>query len=96
MNVNEVRRVCDELHEYIELGPGENRDALRSALNAIRKLKAAASWDHPREILGEFELMITAWLSPASSQAGHAADSSRHSLIASLGRLEECWERPSC
>jgi hypothetical protein len=43
MNPEEVARTCDELHEYIDQGPGENPGVFARALSVVRRLRTAGA-----------------------------------------------------
>ena len=47
----EVVRACDELHSYMDQGPGPNTSAQANALSTVRRLQAAASWEYPLDLL---------------------------------------------
>jgi hypothetical protein len=69
MNPDEVARICDELHQYVDQGLGENPGMFAAALNALLRLRAAASWDYPLNILMELG---------CSSRAGSGRQVARH------------------
>lgn len=94
MNPDEVARTCDELHEYIDQGPGENPRGFASALGAIRRLRAAASWDYPLIILTRIEMQLAAWFSPDTARAADQGQRCRQALLGDISTLEEAWDRP--
>lgn len=94
MTPEEVARACDELHECVDQGPGENPGALGRALSAIRVLRADASWEYPISILTEIELQLTRWF---SSEVWRGTDEQlrcRENLLDHISRLEDAWDRP--
>jgi hypothetical protein len=94
MNPEEVARTCDELHECIDQGPGENPGVFAQSLSAVRKLRAAAAWDYPIGILGQVEIQIARWFSPDLWQGEDEGAQARQDLIGNISKLEDAWERP--
>jgi hypothetical protein len=92
MNPDEVARTCDELHECVDHGPGENSEAFARALSAVRTLREAASWDYPVSILMEVEVQLARWFSPKKWRGSD--DGLRESLLDHISRLEDAWDRP--
>ena len=91
----EVERLCDELHECIDLGPGENPDAMRTALSAVRTLRAAALWDYPVGLLLEVEVQLARWFSSENSRGTDQQHDRRENLLSHLSRIEDAWDRPA-
>jgi len=94
MNTDEVARACDELHEYIELGPGEDQEILGRALRTLGRLKASAPWEYPRTVLEDLETRVATWFSPAPGGGFGAEEHHRQALLEQLGELEDSWSRP--
>jgi len=94
MNPEEVARTCDELHEYIDQGPGENPSVFARALTVVRRLRAAAAWDYPLTILGELEMQLAGWFSPDRWRGSDEGEGCRQALLSRLSSLEDAWERP--
>jgi hypothetical protein len=94
MNPDEVARICDELHEYIDRGPGENPGVFAAALSALRRLRAAASWDYPLSVLMELEVQLVRWFSPDKWRGTDGGQHSREDLLDHISRLEDAWDRP--
>jgi hypothetical protein len=94
MNPDEVARTCDELHEYIDQGPGENPGIFAHALTVVRRLRAAASWDHPLTILTQLEMELAGWFSPDRWRGADEGEGCRQALLSRLSSLEDAWERP--
>jgi hypothetical protein len=93
MDPEEVARVCDDLHECIEQGPGENPDVFARALGALLTLRESVSWDYPLGLLMEIEVQLARWFSPR----GFSADEQqrcREALLGDISRLEDAWNRP--
>jgi hypothetical protein len=91
----EVERLCDELHQYIDLGPGENPAAMRAALSAVRIMRASALWDYPIGLLIEVEVQLARWFSSENTAAPDQVHDHRENLLAHLARIEDAWDRPS-
>jgi hypothetical protein len=85
----EVVRACDDLHSYMDRGPGPNTDALADSLTTLRRLQSAASWDYPLELLTRIESQLMLWFSEGAN-GGPA----RQALLDHMSRLEDAWERP--
>ena len=94
MNPDEVARTCDELHECVDQGPGENPGVFATALSAVRKLRAEASWDHPVSILMEIEVELARWFSPEKWRGTDDGLQCRENLLDHISRLEDAWDRP--
>ena len=94
MNPDEVARTCDELHENIDQGPGENPGIFAHALRVVRRLRAAASWDHPLTILTQLEMELAGWFSPDRWRGADEGEGCRQALLSRLSSLEDAWERP--
>ena len=94
MNSDEVARTCDELHEWIDQGPGENPTVFAQSLSAVRKLRAAAAWDYPMGILKQVEVQIARWFSPDLWRGEDDGAEARQALIGNISKLEDAWERP--
>jgi hypothetical protein len=94
MSPDDVARICDELHEYVDQGPGENPGVFATALNALRRLRAEASWDYPLSILMELEVQLARWFSPDKWRRNDTGQHSRDDLLDHISRLEDAWERP--
>jgi hypothetical protein len=94
MNPDEVARTCDELHECVDQGPGENPEVFARALSAVRKLRAASSWDHPVSILMEIEVQLARWFSPEKWRGTDDGLHCRENLLDHISRLEDGWDRP--
>jgi hypothetical protein len=95
MNPDEASRICDELHKYVDQGPGENPRVFGAALGALRRLRANASWDHPLTILLDLEVQIARWFSPEQWRGIDDRQHSRDHLLNQISRLEDAWNRPS-
>ena len=85
----ELVRACDELHSQVDEGPGQNTTAHAAALNTLKRLRSAASWDYPLTLLEQIESLLMAWFSGKLQRA-----SSRQTLLEHISRLEDAWERP--
>jgi hypothetical protein len=94
MNLDEVSRICDRLHECIDEGPGENPAMFASALTAVRKLKAGASWEYPLSILAHVETQLARWFSPDHSRGEDRGHFCREDLLNHISKLEDAWDRP--
>lgn len=94
MNREEASRVCDELHEYVDQGLGENPADLEMALGTVRMLRAAASWDDPLAILLEVEVQLARWFSPAEWGGSDERLHCHETLLDQVPRLGDAWERP--
>jgi hypothetical protein len=94
MSLDEAERLCDELQECVDSGPGENPDSLRRALTVVRKLRHGATWDYPVTIVLELEAKLVRWFSPDSPREADAGEHSRQSLLEYIARLEGSWDRP--
>ena len=94
MDPAEVARTCDELHQYIDQGPGENPGVFARALDEVRRLRAAASWDHPLLILTQLEIQLAGWFSPDDWRGADAGARARQALLSRLSSLEDSWEQP--
>jgi len=94
MNPDEVARICDELHEYVDQGPGENPGVFATALSALGRLRAAASWDYPLSVLMELEVRLARWFSPDKWRGTDDGQHSQEDLLDHISRLEDAWERP--
>ena len=94
MNADELARACDELHEYIDQGPGENPRGFASALGAVRRIRAAASWDYPLIVLTRIEMRLATWFGPETGRAADAGQGCRQALLGDISTLEEAWDRP--
>jgi hypothetical protein len=94
MNPEAVAKVCDELHENVDQGPGENPGALARALGTVRMLRAAASWDYPLAILTEIEVQLARWFSREEWRGTDEGRRCRETLLAHISKLEDAWERP--
>jgi hypothetical protein len=94
MNPDEASRICDELHEYVDQGPGENPRVFGTALNALRRLRANVSWDYPLSILMDLEVQFAGWFSPDKWRGTDDGLRSRDHLLNQISRLEDAWDRP--
>jgi hypothetical protein len=94
MNPEEVARECDELHKCIEQGPGENPGVFAQALTSVRRLRAAASWDYPLNILTEVEVQLAHWFSPEKWRGPDDGASCRDNLLCQISRVEDGCNRP--
>lgn len=94
MNPDEVARACDELHEYVDEGPGERPGVFARSLGVVRLLRSAASWDYPLDILNEIESRLAHWFSPQPWKERDNEQAYRESLLDQISRLEDAWERP--
>jgi hypothetical protein len=94
MNPDEVARICDELHEYIDQGPGENPGVFATALSTVRRLRSAASWDYPLGVLMELEVQLARWFSPDKWRGTDDGLHCRENLLDHISRLEDSWDRP--
>jgi hypothetical protein len=95
MNADEASRICDELHEYVDQGPGENPRVFGTALNALRRLRANALWDYPLSILMGLEIQLARWFSPDEWRGTDDGLRCRDQLLDQISRLEDAWNRPS-
>jgi hypothetical protein len=95
MSPDEASRICDELHEYLDQGPGENPKIFGTALNTLRRLRANASWDYPLTILMELEVQLARWFSPDKWRGADDGVRCREHLLDQISRLEDAWNRPS-
>ena len=94
MNAVEVSRACDELHQAVDQGPGNNPGVYATTLSIISHLKAEAGWDYPVKLLSELELLIAPWFNRRSpSTADHDQDR-RDALLELISKVEDAWERP--
>jgi len=94
MNPEEVARTCDELHEYIDQGPGENPGVFARALSVVRRLRADAAWDRPLAILMQLEMELAGWFSPDRWRGSDDGAGFSQALLSRLSSLEDAWERP--
>lgn len=94
MNPDEVARICDHLHECIDQGPGENPGVFASALSAVRRLRAGASWEYPLSILTYVEMQLARWFSPDELRGQDQGQFCRDDLLDHISQLEDAWERP--
>jgi hypothetical protein len=94
MDQDEVTRQCDELHECIDQGSGENPGVYAASLSALRRLRAAASWDYPMSILCELEPQLARWFSPDKWRGTNDGQYARENLVNQISRLENDWDRP--
>jgi hypothetical protein len=95
MNPDEASRICDELHEYLDQGPGDNPRVFGIALNALRRLRANASWNYPVTILMDLEVQIARWFSPDGWRGNDDGLRCRDHLLGQISKLEDAWNRPS-
>ena len=94
MNTDELARACDELHNCVDQGPGENPGVFARALSAVRIMRGAASWDYPISILAEIEKQLARWFSLDKWRGTDDGYRSRQDLLNQISRLEDAWERP--
>jgi hypothetical protein len=94
MNAVEVSCACDELHQAIDQGPGNNPGVYATSLSIIGRLKAAAGWDYPVTLLGTLEIQMARWLKRGSSSIGGDDEVCRAVLLGLISKIEEAWERP--
>jgi hypothetical protein len=94
MNTDELARACDELHDCVDQGPGENPGVFARALSTLRMMRGTASWDYPISILAEIEKQLARWFSPDQWRGTDDGDRSRQDLLDHISRLEKAWERP--
>lgn len=94
MNAVEVSCACDELHQAIDQGPGNNPGVFATSLSIIGRLKAAAGWDYPVKLLSELETLMSQWFSRRPSSAGIIDEECRTVLLELISKVEDAWERP--
>jgi hypothetical protein len=94
MDLDEVTRNCDELHECVDQGPGERPQTFARALSVVRRLRAEAPWSYPLTILGEIETQLARWFSPDNWGGTNNGRTARADLLTQIARLEDAWERP--
>jgi hypothetical protein len=93
MTQDEVSRLCDALHEFLEQGVRGDTDVLREVLRILQILRDEATWDRPLRVLDSLEMKFVAWLSsPGLDEKTGVAQ--RQVLIENLGQLEDSWMRP--
>ena len=88
-----VTRNCDELHECVDQGPGEMPETFARALDAVRRLRADASWGYPIIILAEIETQLARWFSPDKWRGTNDGHIARENLLTQIARLEDAWEQ---
>ncbi len=92
MNPEEVARACDELHECLDQGPGENPGVHARALSVLRRLRGAAAKDELLGLLAQTEAAFGSWFSRQECNRSEAEDrSQREQLVERLAELEEHW-----
>jgi hypothetical protein len=89
MNPAEVSRMCDQLHECVDQGPGGNPGVFARALSAVRRLRGAASWDYPVSILIDVAMQLARWFTPDRWCGTDDGLSCRDKLLALSSRLED-------
>ena len=95
MNAVEVSCACDELHQAIDQGPGDNPGVYATSLTIIGRLKAAARWDYPVRLLSELETLMAQWLNRRSSSTAVGDEACRrNALLELISKVEDAWERP--
>ena len=94
MNAVEVSCACDELHQAIDQGPGNNPGVYATSLSIIGRLKAAAAWDYPVKLLSELETLMAQWLNRRSPSTGVGDEDCRNGLLELISKVEDSWARP--
>jgi hypothetical protein len=90
----EVAMACDELHECVDTGPGGDASGFARSLSVLRRLRSAAPWHYPQEILTDIEVRLARWFGPDQWQGEDQGRTSRQELLERISRLEDAWERP--
>jgi hypothetical protein len=94
MTADELARSCDELHAYIDRGPGEDPGVFAASLGIVRRLRASASWDYPMALLTRIETRLASWFSPDKWRGDDEGLCCRLDLLSDISTLEDAWERP--
>jgi len=61
VDAKKLKERCDTLRDLIDVGPGDNPETLRKALDIVRSLRVAAEWDYPPLILEDLKVRLLAW-----------------------------------
>jgi hypothetical protein len=92
VDTNKLKEHCDALRDLIGVGPGDNPDILRKALDIVRSLRAAAEWEYPRQILEDLKVRLLAWFSDRRWRSDDAE--LRRSLLQHVDQLPLSWDQP--